>query len=428
MQQEIKKKYKPRIVDSQISRYLNIFGAVCIEGPKWCGKTWTASMHSNSELLIGSPEGNFQTRKFAELAPEASLNGNTPRLIDEWQDVPQLWDAVRSEVDKRSEKGQFILTGSSTPQIKGIMHSGTGRIGTIRMNTMSLYESGDSSGLISLKSLCHGEIEMALTGDVSLDKLIYLTVRGGWPGNIKADENDALIIPQSYISSVINYDFSRVNNGGYSKSKLELLLRSLARNEGTTASNNKILNDITASDEKPLAKETLSSYMDILERLFLIENQAAFSSNIRSTVRLKTASKRHFCDPSLACAILGATPEKLKKNLNTFGFMFESLVERDLRIYAESIGARLYHYQDYYGKEVDAVIELNDGSWCAFEIKLGANQIDEAADNLLKIKHAIENDAKGNPPSVLCVICGMSNACYKRPDGVFVVPITALKD
>ena len=424
---DIANKYRSRIVDSQIERYLNIFGALCLEGPKWCGKTWTASMHSRSELLIGNPDGDFQNRRLAEISSSASLEGATPRLIDEWQDVPQLWDAVRSTVDKRAEKGQFILTGSSTPKIKGMMHSGTGRIGTIRMNTMSLYESGDSSGAVSLESICHGEIEPALTGEVGLRDLIYLTVRGGWPGNIGVQEIDADIIPKSYISSVISYDFSRVNSGIYSKSKLEMILKSLARNESTTASNNKILSDITAIDEKQISKETFISYLDILDRLFLIDNQEAFSSNIRSSLRLKTSAKRHFCDPSLAAAILNATPDKLFNDLQTFGFLFESLVERDLRIYAEAINAKLFHYQDYRGQEIDAVIELNDGKWCAFEIKLGANQIEEAAKNLLKIKDDIAKDPKGVPPENLCIICGMSNACYRRPDGVFVVPITALK-
>lgn len=417
--------YKPRVVDSTIERYLSTFGAVCIEGPKWCGKTWCASYHSNSEYLIGDPENNFQNRTLAELSPNLVLEGETPRLIDEWQETPPIWDAVRYCVDKRGKKGQFILTGSSTPKRKGVLHSGAGRIGKIRMRTMSLFESGDSSGQVSLNDLCHGRLSSAMTGEVELRKLAELVVRGGWPGNIDIPVANASLMPEAYLNAILDDDVHRVDGIRYDTGKMMLLLRSLARNESTTATNKKLLSDIRA-DGDSLDVETISKYLDVFSRLFLLDNQPPFDSNIRSSVRVKQAEKRHFCDPALAAALLKASPERLIGDLETFGFLFEALCERDLRIYADSFGAKLYHYQDYLNREIDAVIELDDGEWCAIEIKLGAKQIDAAAEKLVALRDwMIENDAKA--PSVLCVICGLSNAAYQRPDGVFVVPITALK-
>ena len=423
-----KEKYKQRIIDAQVERFLKNFGAICVEGPKWCGKTWTSSYHSKSEFLIGDPSNNFQNRQLAQLSPSIVLEGETPRLIDEWQEVPPIWDAVRYTVDQRGEKSQFVLTGSSTPNKKGVLHSGAGRIGKLRMRTMSLYESGDSSGKVSLKELCSGNMSQSLTGEVNLRDLIYYVVRGGWPGNLGVSEEDAQMLPTSYINAIIDDDAQRIDDIKYDKEKMQLLLRSLARNESTTASQSKLLSDIKDYDDESIDRKTVSQYLDVFARLFLIYNQPPYSSNIRSSVRVKQAEKRHFCDPALACALLKATPEKLLGDLNTFGFMFEALCERDLKIYAESFGANVFHYQDYQNREIDAVVELDNGNWCAFEIKLGANQIDAAAAELISVRDDIANQKDGVPPSVLCVICGMSNAAYQRPDGVFVVPITALKN
>ena len=400
-----RKDYKPRIIDKTIIQYLKSFGAVCVEGPKWCGKTWTSSYHSSSEFSVGDPSGNFQNRVLAQMSPDLVLNGEKPRLIDEWQELPALWDAVRHRVDQTGEKGQFILTGSATPNHKGIMHSGAGRIARIKMRPMSLYESGNSSGRISLEDLCSTKLTPVMTGEVNLMDLIGYIIKGGWPGNLKAPIEQAALLPIQYIDAIIDDDVYRIDGLKRNKEKMKLLLRSLARNEATTVTN-----------------------LDIFQRLFITDNQLPFSTNIRSSVRVKQAEKRHFCDPSLACALLKATPEMLINDLRTLGFLFEALCERDLKIYAESFGASLYHYQGYDNKEIDAVIELNSGDWCAFEIKLGANQIDEAAKNLLDINQKIKNDPKGRPPKVLCVICGLANAAYKRPDGVYVVPITALKN
>lgn len=420
--------YMPRIIDRQVEEYLSAFGAVCIEGPKWCGKTWTSSYHSRSEIYIGDPAGNFQNRQLAELSPALVLEGETPRLIDEWQEVPPLWDAVRYQVDQNPQKGQFILTGSATPNHKGILHSGAGRIARLRMRPMSLWESGDSSGKVSLQSLCHGEMTPAMTGEVDLKALIGLIIRGGWPGSLGLSSEQAALLPAEYLNAVIDDDVYRMDGIKRDTHKMRLLLRSLARNESTTATNRTLIRDVKAIDDTDIDSNTIAAYLDIFKRLFITDNQPPFSVGIRSSVRIKQAEKRHFADPSLACALLKATPASLLGDLETLGFLFEALCERDLRIYAESFGASLYHYQDYKNQEIDAVIELPDGTWCAFEIKLGANQIDAAATNLLEIKKQIEEDPKGKPPAVLCVLCGMSNAAYQRPDSVFVVPITALKD
>lgn len=419
--------YKPRIIDEKVEKYLSTFGAVCIEGPKWCGKTWTSSYFCNSEIYIGNPEGNFQNRRLAEMSPELILEGDAPRLIDEWQEVPPIWDAVRYKVDNSSKKGQFILTGSATPNHKGILHSGAGRIAKLKMRPMSLYESGDSSGKVSLKSLCYGEPIQAMTGEVSLKKIIELIVRGGWPGSLGLPLEQACLLPKEYLNAVIDDDVYRIDGIKRDTTKIRLLLRSLARNESTTVTNKTLMRDIKAVDDEDIDSNTVAEYLNIFTRLFMIDNQPPFAVGARSSTRVKQSEKRHFADPSLACALLKVTPESLLNDLNTLGFLFEALCERDLRIYADAFDASLYHYQDYKNNEIDAVIDLPDGNWCAFEIKLGANQIDAAAQNLLNIKKQFEEDSKGVPPTVLCVICGLSNAAYRREDGVYVVPITALK-
>lgn len=423
-----KNKYIHRILDNKIDEYLHTFGAICIEGPKWCGKTWTSTYHSSSKIFLGDPAGNFQNRKLAEMSPDLVLDGSFPRLIDEWQEVPPIWDAVRYKVDQNPQKGQYILTGSATPNHKGIMHSGAGRIAKIRMRPMSLFESGDSSGDVSLESLCHGKIKPAMTGEVDLKKLINMIIRGGWPGSLGLPVQQAALLPVEYLNAVIDDDVYRIDGIKRNTMKMKLLLRSLARNESTTVTNKTLKNDIKEVDDEDIDVETVKEYLDIFERLFITDNQPPFASKVRSSVRVKQSVKRHFADPSLACALLRLTPEGLLGDLETLGFFFEALCERDLKIYAEAFGAKLYHYQDYRGKEIDAVIELSDGNWCAFEIKLGANQIDTAAKGLLEIKQEIEADPKGKPPEILGVICGMANAAYQRPDGVYVVPITALKN
>lgn len=420
------KGYKDRIIDKKINEYMDGFGAVCIEGPKWCGKTWTSLNHAESVCYIASPENNFQNRTMAQLSPDLVLKGNYPRLIDEWQEVPPIWDAVRFEVDKSSEKGKILLTGSSTPKRKGILHSGAGRIGRIRMDTMSLYETGDSSGSISLKNIFNEELRPTITGEVSLEQLIYYVVRGGWPGNLNVDMDTAKNLPQEYLKAVIEDDMYSVDGVKRDSRKVRSLIHSLGRNEGTIVSNNTLKRDMMAYDEVQIDTDTIADYLDVFQRLFLLNDQPAYAVNLRSSRRVLKSPKRHFSDVSLAVAALEATPQLLYNDLNTFGFLFESLCEHDLKIYAESNGGHLFHYRDEKNNEIDAVVELPDGRWGAFEIKLGANQIDSAAEELLKMRKIMEKE--GSTPSVLCVICGMSNMAYTREDGVKVVPITALKD
>ena len=416
------KNYKPRIVDKTIEKHLGIFGAICVKGPKWCGKTYTSSIHANS---VFSLEQEHQ-RELGKTAINLIISGDTPHLIDEWQEIPAIWDYVKHEVDIRKTPGQFILTGSSTPRQNPPKHSGAGRIGNIYMHTMSLWESGNSSGALSLEDLCNHKFSYQSTGKVDLNDLIYYSIRGGWPALIDKDYDYIKASLSAYIDqtvSSINHNITRPID----KHKLRLFLRSLARNESTTVSINTLSSDVESSNHKPIDTDTVSRYLSLLDDLFLTENQPPFYPSIRSSIRVKQLNKRHFCDPSLVCSLLSLTDKKLLNDLNTFGFIFESLCERDLKIYAESFGASLYHYRDYLNNEIDAVIELPDGRWCAFEIKLGFNKVDDAARSLLKIKKQLEEN-NVTPPDVLCVICGMSEYAYQRDDGVYVVPITALKN
>jgi len=421
--------YKNRIADKKIEHYLKLFGAISIEGPKYCGKTWAGRYHSNSEVLLHKTTGETSNNvELAKISPSIILEGEKPRLIDEWQEATNLWDEIRVDVDKTGLKGQYILTGSSTPNRKGIAHSGAGRYGKIQLRTMSLYESGDSTGDISLEKLCNNDFKAKAIGEVDLRNLAKLIIRGGWPANLDYSAKDASEAIEEYINIIIDDDLNRLDGINRDKHKVRLLLKSLARNESTTVSNMTLKKDINAIDNEDIDIDTLATYLDALDRLFLLDNDEPFSTNIRSSVRVKQSEKRHFADPSIACSILNIREEnKLINDLNTFGFLFEALVERDLKIYADSFNAKCYHYQDYQDKEIDSVIELENGDWCAFEIKLGAHQIEKAANDLLNLKKQIENE-NGKAPSVLCVICGLTNAAYQRPDGVYVVPITALKN
>ncbi len=416
-------------MDSMVQSCLDAFGAVCIEGPKWCGKTWTAEHHCRSRVLLGDPAGDFQNRKLAELSPDLTFEGDSPRLIDEWQEFPPLWDAVRYKVDQSKAKGQFILTGSSTPSYKGILHTEVARIAKLRMRPMSLFESGDSSGKVSLQELCHGHCTPGLTGDVDVRHLAELILRGGWPASIGLPLEEAVLRLLTWLDAILGDNVFRIDGIRRNTAKMRLVLRALARNESTVATNRALKNDIREMDAEDVDVETIAEYLDIFERLYITDDQLSFSESIHSSVRIKKAVKRHLADPSLACALLKLTTTKaLIGDLRTFELLFESLCVRDLKIYAESFGGKLYHYQDYRNREIDAVIALPDGQWCAFEIKLGARQIDAAADNLLKLQKSLQQDEKARPMSVMCVICGMSNAAYQRPDGVFVVPVTALKN
>lgn len=420
------KNYKPRLIDPIVKNNLQAFGAVCIEGPKWCGKTWTSLHHSNSSFLLGDPQGGFQNRQLAELSPDTVLEGETPRLLDEWQEVPLLWDAVRHEVDNRNKTGQFLLTGSSTPNYKGVLHSGAGRIASLRMRPMSLFESGESSGTASLAGLVNKAFKPHMVNQVDLDHLLHLIIRGGWPASLSVPQAHAHLIPQQYIHAIVEDDIHRLDDIPRDKTKFQSFLKSLARNESTTASLNTLVRDITQEDKAPVDPGTASTYQNILKRIFFMDNIPPFKENIRSRHRIKGREKRQLCDPSLAAALIGATSGILKQDLNTLGFLFESLCARDMKIYAQSLNANIYHYQDYDGNEVDLILEMPDGAWFAFEIKLGANQVDQAAASLQKFKNLFSSAGSGRAPSGLGVICGLANAAYQREDGVFVLPITAL--
>lgn len=425
------KEYKNRLIDKEINRLMQIYGAVCIEGPKWCGKTWTSMNHAADAIFLGDPKGNFRNKQMAEINPTFVLNGEKPQLIDEWQVVPSIWDAVRYEVDKTPAKGQYILTGSSTPMMKGELHGGSGRIGRIKMNTMSLFETGDSSGAISLTELFEGKPVMTMTGEVELDDLIRYVIRGGWPGLQSLQLEDAQKISIDYLNNIPD-DMERMDGKKRDYKKVMALLRALGRAESNMTSKRSLMRDIEEYQEDRnetinMTYNTVNDYIDCFNRLFIIEDQPAFENKLRSSVKSLKKPKRHFVDPSLAAAIIGATPQMLMQDLNTFGYLFEALCIHDLKIYAECNGAKIYHYHDEKEREADAIIQLSDGRWGMFEIKVGFNQIEEAARELIDLKDTFDNET-GSKPEFLCVICGMSNAAFRRPDGVYVVPITALRN
>lgn len=437
------KGYRPRLIEKDIKESLKIFGGVCIEGPKWCGKTWVGLNESNSSFMVeDTDEYGQRNSTLAKTNLHLALIGEDPHLIDEWQDVPEIWDAVRSHIDRDGKKGQFILTGSSTPKVQKPAHSGTGRITHIRMGTMTLYESGESTGSISLSELMDGKDIGLISEPVSLDHLVDLTMGGGWPGNLDIEYGYRPKSVDGYLRSII-HDAAEMDGIRRKESSLWLVVRSLARNECTLASNTKIHNDTGVplvpngtmmldkggydGSEPSVSYDSVTGYIDVLERMFLISNQPAFDPNLKSSVRVGKRVKRHFTDPALAISALGASKERLLKDLKTFGFMFEALCERDLRIYAEYLGGRLYHYRDDSGREVDSIIEMADGTWAALEIKLGAGQIDTAAENLKEFRDAMERNGADTLPSVLCVICGLTEHAYRRNDGVYVIPITSLR-
>ena len=422
-----KKGYKERLIDKIIAENLKIFGAISIEGPKWCGKTWTALNHSNSVAYLNNTADNFREKHLAEMDVNLVLNKEQPQLIDEWQEVPAIWDAIRFQCDQDKEKGKYILTGSATPVTTQIHHSGAGRICKMKMYTMSLYESGDSTGEVSLADLFKGNIKNKLVKKVELQTLADLIVRGGWPESINLGVTAARKITRSYIEAVLDKDINEIDGVKRDRNKMEMLLRSLARNESTISTNSVLVKDIgdnATEEELNVSRNTVTDYLDILNKLHLIENQNSFMYNIRSRANVGKIAQRHFTDPSLGCAVLNITPEKLLNDLETFGFYFEALCERDLRIYAESLDAKLYHYRENStGLEVDAIVEIADGEYGAIEIKLGSNQEEEAAKNLKKFYDSV--DVK---PKFMCIICGLYDAIVKRPDGIYVIPITALKN
>ncbi|MBQ9880228.1 MAG: ATP-binding protein [Clostridia bacterium] len=422
----MKNEYLPRIADEIISDRLRSIGAILIEGPKWCGKTWTAARASKSQLYMQDPDKKGSYLKAADTKPSLLLKGDKPRLLDEWQTAPVLWDAVRFAVDQSGEYGQFILTGSAVPRDNVVEHTGTGRIARITMRPMSLYESSESNGSVSLGELFDGKTDIDGLSDLSIEQIAFAIVRGGWPASVGEDEKTAFRHAVDYVEAVINQDISAVDGVEKSPARVRALMRSLARNVSTLATVKTICDDITAGNDQSLSEKTISGYMNALDRIFVTENSPAWNPVLRSRTAIRTSPKRQFVDPSIAAATMRLSPERLLDDFSYFGFLFESLCDRDLRIYAESIDGELYHYRDKSNLEADAVICLKDGRWAAIEIKLGAKEIEEAAKHLLLLKDKV-NAEKMKEPSFLMVLTGTEFA-YRRDDGVFVVPVGCLKN
>ena len=421
------KKYRKRIADDILKRKLEGKGAVLIEGPKWCGKTTTAEQIAGSVLYMDDPEKREQNTVMASLSPKTLLEGKTPRLIDEWQIAPKLWDAIRFEVDHRNDLGQFILTGSAVPtETSEITHSGTGRITWLTMRPMSLYESGDSTGDISLSELFNTPETIVGRSVLNLDKLAFLCCRGGWPQTLEMRDEIALEQAYDYYDAVIHNDINRADGVRKDSEKVKRLMRSYARNQGTQTPNTVLAEDTRYNDGTAINEETVASYVSALKKIFVIEDVPAWNPNLRSKTAIRTTDTRYYVDPSIAVAALGAGPKDLINDLNTFGFILETLCIRDLRAYADALNGTVYHFRDKDGLECDAVIHLRNGSYGLVEIKLGGDKlINEGAESLKQLYSKVDT-SKMNNPSFMMVLTGIGDYAYRRPDGVYVVPVGAL--
>lgn len=421
--------YKQRIADKILKRKVLGKGAVLIEGPKWCGKTTTAKQLAKSVLDLGDASVLKQSSQMIEISPKTLLEGTTPRLIDEWQALPPIWDSIRSEVDKRGEPSQFILTGSSVlPDASATLHSGTGRFAHLMMRPMSLYESGESTGSISLWDLFEGKTPEIQQCELEIDDIAYLTCRGGWPWATLIPKEVALDQAFDYVDSVIKRDIQRVDKVKRSPERARILLRSYARNISQHVSYATIRKDMLANDERTLDEDTIADYINALKKLFVIEDLAAWNPNLRSKAAIRTSDTRHFVDPSIGTAVLGLGPKDLVNDLDTFGLFFEDMVVRDLRVYAEALDGQLYHYRDSNGLECDTVLHRRNGSYALLEVKLGGEErINEGAASMIELAGSIDAD-KMSLPSFMAVIVGVGKYAYQRKDGVYVIPIGCLKD
>ena len=422
-------KYKPRITDILIERKLRGKGALLIEGPKWCGKTTTAEQFSKSILYMSKPEDVSSNLMMADINPSKLLEGETPRLIDEWQIAPKLWDAVRFEVDHRENYGHFILTGSAVPpKTDEIFHTGTGRFAWIKMRPMSLYESGESTGEVSLKEMFNQPEQLIATNKLNIDDLAFLICRGGWPEAVNMDKDVALDQAFDYYNAIVNTDISRVDDVKRDPERAKRLMKSYARNQGSQTAYTVIRDDIAANDSELITDDTVYAYTNALRKIFVIEDMPAWNPNLRSKTAIRTSDTRYFIDSSIATASLGLGPDDLIKDLNTMGLFFETMCVRDLRIYAESIDGEVFHYRDKSGLECDTIVHLRNGSFGLIEIKLGGDKlIEEGAENLKTFSNKIDTN-KMKAPSFLMVLTGTGNFAYRREDGVYVVPIGCLKN
>lgn len=421
------KNYLPRITDKLLDERLKAKGAILIEGPKWCGKTTSAKEFAKSFIAMDEPDKTKQYKQMVELNPSALLEGETPRLVDEWQLAPNLWNAVRYEVDQRDDFGQFILTGSAVPaEFDASMHTGTGRISRLYMRTMSLYESKDSDGSISLSDLFDDK-KISCANKKTLEEIAFLICRGGWPLAIKLEGKASLFQAIDYFDSVVKNDISRVDSVKRDVEKAKSLLRSYARHVGSQAPLETIRKDMLANQADTFDQVTLYSYIDALKKIFVIEDAPAWNPNIRSKTAIRSTDTRYFIDPSIATAALGIGPKDLTQDLNTMGLLFKNLAVRDLRIYSELLDGSVYHYRDKSGLECDAVIHLRNGSYGLVEIKLGGDKlIEEGAQTLKTLSDLIDTNSM-KKPSFMMVLCAQAPFAYKRNDGVYVVPITSLR-
>ena len=423
------KNYRKRIADAILLRKLEGKGAVLIEGPKWCGKTTTAEQIAASVLYMDDPQTKEQNITMAGLNPKRLLVGETPRLIDEWQLAPKLWDAVRFEVDHRHELGQFVLTGSAVPaDTKEITHSGTGRFTWLTMRPMSLYESGDSTGEVSLRELFGSPEAIDGTAAIDLDRLAFLICRGGWPQAVDLRDEIALDQAMDYYDAVVHSDINRADGVSKNPERVKRLMRSLARNQGQQIANTVIAEDIKANDGTTIEDETVASYISALKKIFVVEDMPAWNPNLRSKTAIRSADTRYYVDPSIAVAAIGAGPNDLIGDLKTMGFLFETLCVRDLRVFADALNGEVYHYRDKNGLECDAVVHLRNGSYGLIEIKLGGDKlIEEGAESLKALCDKIDPEKMKNP-AFLMVLTGLGDFAYRREDGVYVVPIGCLKE
>ena len=423
------KKYRKRIADEILARKLEGKGAVLIEGPKWCGKTTTAEQIAASILYMDEPEKKEQNITMSELNPKRLLKGAAPRLIDEWQIAPKLWDAIRFEVDHRGELGQFVLTGSAVPvDTKEITHSGTGRFTWLTMRPMSLYESGDSTGEVSLKDLFDGAAEIDGASELDIDRLAFLVCRGGWPQAVDMRDEIALDQAMDYYDAVVRSDINRADGVQKNSKKVHRLMRSYARNQGSQIPNTVLAQDVSANDEVSMSDETVAAYVSALRKIFVVEDMPAWNPNLRFRTAIRSSDTRYYIDPSIAAAALGIGPNDLVNDLKTFGFLFETLCIRDLRVFADSLNGEVYHYRDRDGQECDAVAHLGNGKYGLIEIKLGGDRlIEEGAKSLKAMEAKIDTD-KMNAPSFLMVLTGTGDYAYRLQDGVYVVPIGCLKN
>ena len=416
--------YISRISDKLLGILLESSGAVLVEGAKWCGKTQSSLQIANSAVYLQDPDEGPGYLAMADTKPSLLLEGETPLLLDEWQMAPVIWDAVRFAVDKRALMGQFILTGSATPGANETIHSGTGRIARMLMRPMSLYESSESDGKVSLKDLFDGNKDIAAKNNLTIEQIAHAICRGGWPAAVISGSQSSRIA-MNYVDSIINSDVHRVDGVERDPERVRLLLQSLARNISTLATYKTIMDDMQVNDAS-ITDKTLSSYLNALRRLFVVEDVPAWQPSLRSRTAIRTANKRQFVDPSIATAALRTNATGILRDFETFGFLFESLCTRDLRVYSQAIDGGVFHYRDKSELESDLIIKLNDGRWAPVEVKLGNKQIEEAAANLIKLSHKVDAD-KMNQPSFLMVLTG-GQVAYRRPDGVLVVPIGCLKD